>query len=93
MWLNDWQKAIQAPLPSNILELRVELDFLQRELISWNEKQSMPRDFKNIKIKEWSSFDDGIEVLIEARKLLIKFRCQWADHSFKRFNLKNWGIE
>lgn len=78
MWILP---EIQAPFPDNEDALRQELAYLQTQLEHWNQLQSNPR--RSVKLKEWIDFDDGISIMLEARRTLIKMRERWANREFK----------
>lgn len=81
MYTETW-----APLPVDMDGCKSEIDYLQREIIKWNELKPNPRSLHNIKLPGWTDVDFGIEVILEGRRMLIAMRQEWADSKFKHFN-------
>lgn len=74
---------IEAPIPEDEESCIKELEYLQKEIILWNNRQANPRAPHNCKVMEYTDFDSLLTSIIDARKTVIQMRIRWADYTFK----------
>lgn len=74
-----------APFPSTKEQLESELDYIKRQSEKFNETlpkhQKMSRHRFPTDFSVWN--EDGIKILIQSRRAIIKLRNIWANYTFK----------